>query len=585
MTDTQKDHDVVILGGGLAGQTLARHLLLETDKTVLIVDRKAELPGRHQKVGESSVQVAGFYFSKILDMEEYLLREHFMKYNLRFYWRSGGRSNQGFEDYSHASIRPFSNIASYQLNRNTFEAELLRRNLEDERFELRAGAHSLEVDLVEESAQNHCVRFTVSSEQEEVHCGWVVDTTGRKRALARQLDMRRPTAIQHNAFFWWVDGLVDIDKLSDLSRREMRKRPDRAAIGHLPFWMATNHFMDEGMWFWVIPLQGKTSLGLVYDPAVVPHEEVFSVEKATRFVCERFPLFARDLPYRKVLDSGGYRGYAHDCTRTISPSRWAMTGEAGRFSDPLYSPGSDLISFYNTLVVDAIATDDPEELQRKCPLFEQIMKAVFQAYIPSYAKSYDVLGDAEAFTLKYTWELSIYFAYYVFPFINELVTDRRFAVGFLRLFGKLGPMNQGVQELLSDFFQWKKEHRGELAEPAHFDFMEIGTLRQAERTFYKMTDDPTVAKKILSEQLENIEELARFIAAHVAATVVGDDRLRLSQRFVESLDVTDLRFDPEAWKQFVVQDDEAVYNWSWDPFVMDRFKTGEKAAVAAEVTA
>lgn len=41
----QRDHyDVIILGGGLAGLTLARHLLLETDKTILLLERRPSLP-------------------------------------------------------------------------------------------------------------------------------------------------------------------------------------------------------------------------------------------------------------------------------------------------------------------------------------------------------------------------------------------------------------------------------------------------------------------------------------------------------------------------------------------------------------
>ena len=132
-----KHYDVVIIGAGLAGLALSRQLLLETDKTVLLLERQSHVPPAKQKVGESSVQLAGYYYGRVLELEEYLWRNQYMKYNLRFYWKSAGRDNSRFEDYGKAYIRPFSNIPSYQLDRNTFEAELLRRNRDDERFTLR----------------------------------------------------------------------------------------------------------------------------------------------------------------------------------------------------------------------------------------------------------------------------------------------------------------------------------------------------------------------------------------------------------------------------------------------------------------
>ena len=68
-------YDVVILGAGLAGLTLARHLLLDTERTVLLLERRDEVPPPRQKVGESTVQLAGYYLSKVLDLEEYLLTD------------------------------------------------------------------------------------------------------------------------------------------------------------------------------------------------------------------------------------------------------------------------------------------------------------------------------------------------------------------------------------------------------------------------------------------------------------------------------------------------------------------------------
>lgn len=612
-------YDVVILGAGLAGLTLARHLLLETDRTVLLLEKRSAIPPERQKVGESLVQLAGHYFAKVLDLEEYLLREHFMKYNLRFYWKSGagpsgpravgavGSETGGsrFEEYSQSYIRSFSNVASYQLDRNRVEAELLRRNREDDRFDFRAGVSGLDVALARaaDGAAPHRVAFEDDGgAAREVEAGWVVDTTGRGRFLARRMELTRPNPIRHGAFFWWVDGAIDLDKLTDRSPREIRLKPERRHQGHLPLWLATNHFMGEGFWFWVIPLQGKTSLGLVFDRESIDPSEVFSVDKATEWVCREFPLFARDLPARRVLDFGGFRDFSYDCVQTISPERWALAGEAGRFSDPLYSPGSDLIAVHNTLIVAAIETSlegsvregDADELAERCRLSEQIMRAVYGAYVPSYADSYDALGDQEVFSLKYVWELSIYFGFYVFPFLNELFTDRRFGLAFLRQFSRLGPINRGVQSLLSDFYRWKKARAAEAGSagglgagpPSFFDFTEIGTLRRAEETFYRIGVSVEEAKQVLAEQVEHLEELARFLVAHAASVVLGAPEVVTNRRFVAGIELDAIRFDPEDFaRRWALCDAAEVERWEWsfDPSVLDRFRAPERASVSQEV--
>lgn len=584
-SSTQDRYDVIVLGAGLAGLTLTRQLLLETDKTVLLLEKRAEVPGPHQKVGESSVQVGGNYFSKVLDLEEHLLTRHFMKYNLRFYWKSAGRDNRRFEDFSQEYIRTFSNVASYQLDRNVLEAEILRRNLDDPRCTFRAGVDVREVDL-EPGEGPHRVVYAPPEDDAapvEARASWVVDTTGRRRLLAGRGELKRPNTIRHGAFFWWVDGLLDIEKLTDRPRSEIRRRPQRREFGHLPLWMATNHFCGEGFWFWVIPLQGKTSLGLVFDKEKISHRDVFTVEKATAWVSREFPLFAAELAKREVLDFGGYKDFSHDCGRTLSSERWAMAGEAGRFSDPLYSPGSDLIAIYNTLIVDAVKTDDTVELQGKCALYEPLMRAVYSAYEPSYATSYDALGDPEVFALKYTWELTIYFGFYVFPFLNDLFTEKRFLPSFLRGFSRLGPINRNLQQLLSDFYQWKKIHLAPLEAPVCFDFTELEPLRRAEKTFYEIGVTVEEARRVLDAQLANLDELAAFLITRVAAVVLDDESLLADRRFAADLDPATVCFDPDAFARHRDRSSSqplaAEHAWSFDTSVMQRFSASRRAVL------
>jgi len=575
-------YDVVILGAGLAGLSLARQLLLEKDLTILVLDKQKVIPPNKQKVGEATVQVSGYYFSKVLDLEEYLFCDHFMKYNLRFYWKTPGRENRDFEDYTQCYIRNLSNIASYQLDRNKLEAELLRLNLENGGFDFLGGTKKLDVDFSETSVpggEEHAVRFELDGKKHAVRAGWVIDTTGRGKYTARRLGFERKNPIRHGSSFFWVDGLVNVEKLTGSSPRQIRLKKDRKSTGHLPIWLATNHFAGESFWFWIIPLQGKTSLGIVYDNVVFPKEKVSTPEKTVKWICEQFPLLARDLPKRKIIDQGFLGDFSHDCSQTIHHDRWALSGEAGRFTDPLYSPGGDLIALYNTMITDAILTEDQSELSAKCRLYEPLMRALYEAYIPSYEAGYLALGDAEVFSLKYTWELTVYFAFYVFPFINELFTDRKFIPVFLTKFARLGKLNRTLQSFLADFYRWKKANAAPPGDPVFHDFMELGPLKKAEMTFYQIGVTAEEAKGVLEMQLENLQGLARFIVAHVYSVVLNDPRAKTNRAFVEKIELDRIQFEPEEMKArlSMCSDHGERYDWPFDVTVLDRFRDASAA--------
>ncbi len=573
MTDMElrQHYDVVIIGAGLAGLSLARQLLLTSDKTLLLLDKRADVPPTRQKVGESLVQVGGYYFSKVLDLEEHLLCEHLMKYNLRFYWKTRGRTNHCFEDYSQAYIRPFSNIASYQLDRNKLEAELLRCNCEQANLTYEAPITDLHVSLSDR--EPHTVTFRRHGDEVSLRADWVVDTSGRGKFLTRRLGLAQPNAIRHGASFVWVEGLVDIEKLTALSRQEIRLKRARAAIGHLPLWLATNHFMGEGFWFWVIPLQGKTSLGLVYDRQLFPRERVATPQQLIAWACQEFPLFARDLPHRKILDHGSFKDFSYGCTQTIHPCRWALSGEASRFTDPLYSPGSDFIAFHNTLITDAILTTDASQLAGKCQLYEHVMRSIYESLLPTFAVSYDALGDQETFVLKYTWELAVYFAFFVFPFINDLVTDRLFVLSYLSKFSRLGTINKNLQAFMSAYYQWKKVAREPRREPLFHDFADIGALRTAESAFYRVGVSVAEARDILDEQLDNLKALGRYIVAYVSSVVLADERVLRNRAFIEGIDLRNLDFNPHAMSRHYAQCDRSTepYTWSFNPNVLNAF--------------
>jgi hypothetical protein len=407
-----------------------------------------------------------------------------------------------------------------------------------------------------------------------------VDTSGRSKVLKRQLGLAQPNPIRHGATFCWVEGLVNIEKITGRTHQQVLYDRRRSQTGHFPFFLATNHFCAEGQWFWVIPLHSKTSLGLVYDRNVVNGDEVSNTRKMIDYVCRKWPMFARDLPYRKILDEGRLIDYSYDCRQTISPQRWALIGEAGRFTDPLYSPGSDLISIYNTLVVDAIETDDEQELAAKCRAAEQIQRVMYESYVPSYAVSYDCLGDQEAFSLKYSWELAVYFGFFVFPMFNNLFANREFMPAFLRRFGILGPINGNLQRTLSAFFQWKKRQPARpLQEPRMVEFYDMAPLREAEKMFYKTGLEPAEAIAAIDDLLGHLREFARYILTHICASVLEDREALTNADFIESLSLHHTTLDPQHIREAYTRYAGSLrrYEWRLDPYVLDRFIQQEVA--------
>jgi flavin-dependent dehydrogenase len=575
-------YDVVLFGAGLAGGTLARQILLAgSGKTILLLDRRDELPPADQKVGEATVQASGFYYAKVLDLEEYLLQEHYMKYNLRFYWKTAGRDNRRYEDIGQSYIRSLSNIPTYQLDRNRFEGEVMRRNVLDPCFTLRAPIRDLKVDLAEGEG-NHGVHFADGEGEHTVTSRWIVDASGRHKVLARKLKLEKKNPIRHGTSFFWVEGLLDIERLTDLPASERRRHAHRRQLGHVPAFLATNHFCGEGFWFWVIPLHNLTSLGLVYDANLVPREQVATKEAIVDWVCREFPLFEKDLRARKIVHHSGFRDYSYDCVQTLSEQRWALTGEAGRFTDPLYSPGGDLISIHNTMISDAIL--GPESaLAQKVPAYHRLMRSWYEAYVPSFALTYECLGDQEAFSVKYTWELAVYFGFYVFPFANELFTDRAFLPTYLAWFARLGRLNANLQLLLRDYYRWKKEHCAPNAEPRFFDFTELGWLKRAEKGFYAMGVDAQEGKEELAAQLANLEEFGRFIAGYVAARVLDEEALLDNAAFIEALDPRHLAFDPAEFARVAeaTRHETRVYAWSFDPHRTAALRPARRRATVA----
>ena len=83
----REKHDVIILGGGLAGLTLALQLkLAKSDISVLVLEKRSEnAPVASHKVGESIVELGSYYLREVLQLKEYLAEHQLKKIGFRFF--------------------------------------------------------------------------------------------------------------------------------------------------------------------------------------------------------------------------------------------------------------------------------------------------------------------------------------------------------------------------------------------------------------------------------------------------------------------------------------------------------------------
>src|SRR5690606_37522174 len=171
--------------------------------------------------------------------------------------------------------------------------------------------------------------------------------------LKRKLDLAKPNDHDVNAVWWRVEGIIDPNAWSqDAAWLQRCDPPDR--------WRSTNHMCGPGYWFWLIPLaSGAHSLGIVCDAKMHPLETMNTHAKAMDWLHRHQPQVAQCLERdgHAVQDFLFLRNFSYSATQLFSTRRWAITGEAGVFLDPFYSPGSDFIAIANTYICDLIARD------------------------------------------------------------------------------------------------------------------------------------------------------------------------------------------------------------------------------------
>jgi hypothetical protein len=204
----------------------------------------------------------------------------------------------------------------------------------------------------------------------------------------------------------------------------------------------------------LIPLSsGSHSVGLVADAAMHPLESINTFEKSMAWFAKHQPQLYRELDARreKLQDFAFFRHFSYGCKQVFSGERWALTGEAGLFLDPFYSPGSDFIAIANTYIVDLIGRDfRGERFSREARLYENLYFSFYRNTLALYQDQYPMFGHAELMPLKVTWDYAYYWGILCQFFFQNRLTD-------LSLFARLAEplamcerLNVDVQRMLRE---------------------------------------------------------------------------------------------------------------------------------------
>ncbi|HEX5107200.1 MAG TPA: FAD-dependent monooxygenase [Vicinamibacterales bacterium] len=498
-------YDVVILGGGLAGGCLGRQLHMEAPalRTLVVERRSHPVPEAAFKVGESSVEIGAHYFSKRLGLEPHLRSAQLEKLGLRYFFPHG--DNRQLTPRVELGPPRFPPVPSFQLDRGRLENMLLRTNAELG-VEVAHGCRIQKLTLADggpSTAGGHEVTFDTAEGARTVTARWVVDASGRAGLIKRQLGLARPSTHGANAAWWRVKTRVKIDDWS--SDPEWKARVPSGLR-----WQSTVHLMGAGYWVWLIPLgSGSHSFGIVADGDMHPFNRINRFERAMDWLREFEPQCAAFMEglADDLEDFLALKHFAHSCERVFSPARWALVGEAGVFTDPFYSPGSDFIAMGNDYVTDLIVRDFAgDDISERVESFNRMYLRLFDAFIRLYDGQYRIMGNAQVMTAKVAWDNATYWAITALLFFQRRYRRPEFIASIDFLLRRFFVLHARMQ---SFFRAWDLADEGSRYAWSSANVVDVEFLRRLQASLGDPLMDDDGLRVRLEENLQLLEAFAR----------------------------------------------------------------------------
>jgi hypothetical protein len=136
----------------------------------------------------------------------------------------------------------------------------------------------------------------------------------------------------------------------------------------------------------------------------------------------------------------------------FSGDRWAITGEAGVFLDPFYSPGSDFIAIANGYICELVGKDRAgQPFAPYAAIYQQAFLSFYQHMLPLYQDQYPLFGDAQVMPVKVIWDYTWYWGLLAPLYCQDRLSDVALLGRLRPQFERSGALNRAMQRLLRDW--------------------------------------------------------------------------------------------------------------------------------------
>ena len=493
--------DVVIAGGGLAGLGLARQLVNQMPELDIAVVERASFPlhDTTPKVGESTVEIASRYLIDTLDLGQHFKGKHLQKFGLRCFF---GTPQTDFSQYDELGASNRFPVPTYQLERGVLEnylySELIAKGVT-----VADGATIRSVNL--DGGTKHLHFVDANGAEQKYEGRWLVDCAGRFGLFKHALNLNKSSEHRGNALWFRIDRTLKIDEWTNNAEWH-----DRVALKGRR-WLSTNHLMGPGYWIWVIPLaSGATSLGIVMDDQAWQTAQLTDYDTTRSWLAQHHPQLADHLEGAKILDFVALEDYSYSSKRVFSADGWALSGEAGVFADPFYSPGSDFIGLANEIIAHLVVRESRgDPIGQDARVLDTFFRGFFENTVSLYRHEYGGWGDRVMMSAKLTWDYCFYWGVLALLYYRGAVTD----VSLMRLVNPLLAKSLSLNAKVQAAFRERAKKR--LVLPVEGRFIDQYEIPVLQALIHQLEDSSLTLESALMNSVAMMESVAPELIAMV----------------------------------------------------------------------